>query len=776
MRILLINSDCGYGSTGRICVDLYQLIIESGNEACIAYGRECTNRSVRSIRIGNPFHVYQHALKTRVMDGQGFGSKRATKKFIRKCREYDPDIIHLHNLHGSYLNIELLFHYIKNNHIPVIWTLHDCWSFTGHCAYYTYANCFKWKTGCYHCEQKKVYPASYLLDNARNNYKRKKQLFHGIENMKITTVSSWLMEEVKQSYLKEYDIHVIPNGLDLTVFQPTKSEFRKLYDIENKIILLGVASIWHNRKGLWLFAELADQLDPVFQIVLVGITDKQKSQLPDNIIGIKRTNNIKELAEIYTAADIFLNPSIEETFGMVTLEALACGTPVITNQYSANPELIDSSCGVIVEDLTVQCFLKAIHHIIANPIHREECIKKAQNYNLHRCYQMYLDLYKDVYLKKVDELKHKKNLTILWLTNIPSPYRVEFFNELGKFCNLTVLFELPFSDERDCSWNNYEFINFTGIIMDGRQVDVDKAFCIESLKYIKKHKYDYIFISNPATPTGVLAIEYMKLRKIPYILEGDGGISKDGKGIKEALKKHLLKNAMAYFSTSKSHDTYWLTYGALKENVYRYPFTSIRETDICGEYIEKEKKQEIKKALGITVEYVIIAVGRFIRGKGFDVLIKASRQLDKNIEIYLIGGKPLPEYGDLVREYKLTNIHFIDFLPKEQLKQYYYASDLFVLPTRGDSWGLVINEAMACGLPIITTDQCVAGLELIEDSLNGFVIPVDNEDILAQKIKAILENKKLRMEMSYHNINKIKDYTMQAMVKRHIELLTHFKL
>jgi len=395
MKVLIINSDCGYGSTGRISVDLYKTIVESGNDACIAYGRDCTDKTVESIRIGSKLDVYGHVLKTRLFDLQGFGSKLATKKFIKKCKEYQPDIIHLHNIHGSYINIDLLFTYIKEMNIPVIWTLHDCWAFTGHCAYYTYVRCDKWKNQCHNCTQNKLYPASIFRDNSNINFLLKKEIFTGVKNLKITTVSNWLKGEVMQSFLNNYDIKVIPNGIDLNIFKPTSSDFRQNFKLENKMLLLGVASIWHDRKGLWLFNELADKLDDSFKIVLVGVTKKQEAKLSKKILIINRTNNLMELAEIYSAADIFLNPSIEETFGLVSLEALACGTPVITNKYSANPELINDKCGIIVEDITTQLFIEAINQLKMYPINQEECLNKARQYNKKDCYQVYLDLYSE---------------------------------------------------------------------------------------------------------------------------------------------------------------------------------------------------------------------------------------------------------------------------------------------------------------------------------------------------------------------------------------------
>ena len=396
MKVFLINSDSGYGSTGRITNDLSRAIIENGSEVRIGYGRDCTEDLPYNIKIGSKLHVYLHVLKTRLFDLQGFGSKKVTKSFLRKVKKFQPDIIHLHNIHGSYINIELLFEFIKENKIPTIWTLHDCWSFTGHCSYYSNVNCYKWETMCYDCVQKKCYPASILVDNSTNNFKHKKEIFNGVQNLTITTVSQWLKDEVSRSFLSNYIIRVIPNGIDLSQFKPIKSNFRKKHQLSDKIILLGVASIWDDRKGLGLFNELAECLEEKYQIVLVGITEKQKRLVSSKIITIPRTNNVKELVKIYTASDMLLNLSKEETFGLVTLEALACGTMVITNRYTANPELVDDTCGLILNELNIWELLEGIQGLVKDPKDKKACRNKASLYDKKEMYDKYLNLYKEV--------------------------------------------------------------------------------------------------------------------------------------------------------------------------------------------------------------------------------------------------------------------------------------------------------------------------------------------------------------------------------------------
>lgn len=395
MKVLQINSVCGIGSTGRIATDIHNMLIEQGHESYIAYGRDLPRNCDNAIRIGNKIDNYAHVLLTRLFDKHGFGSIKATEEFIKKVEEIDPDVIHLHNIHGYYINIEVLFDYLKEADKPVIWTLHDCWAFTGHCAYFDYVGCEKWKTGCYDCPEKKSYPSSRLLDKSKQNYLKKKEIFTGVKNMTIVTPSSWLAELVRESFLGEYPVKVINNGIDLKIFKPTKSNFREKYNIEDKFIILGVANVWDRRKGFDYFIELSKLIKIDEIIVMVGLTEKQKRSLPDNIIGITRTNDVNELVEIYTAADYFLNPSLEETMGLVTVEALACGTPVIVSNSTAVPEVVNEKCGKIVLDNSTKGFYSAIVNNDRD-FSSIECIKQAQKYDKQKMYKKYLNLYNEV--------------------------------------------------------------------------------------------------------------------------------------------------------------------------------------------------------------------------------------------------------------------------------------------------------------------------------------------------------------------------------------------
>lgn len=350
MRYLFINSVAGFGSTGRIAAEKCRKLMAEGHQCMIAYGRNVVDcEDIPTIRIGSKLDYEFHGAMNRILDNHGFGSKAATRRFLQQVREYDPDVIWLHNLHGYYIHIGLLFRYLKTCGKKILWTLHDCWSFTGHCSHFTFVGCDRWKTGCHDCPQKGEYPASFFFDNSTGNYKMKRSLFTGIPDLTIITPSQWLADLVKQSFLKEYPVEVEYNTINEDVFKPTPSDFRQRNNLENKKVILGVASVWGERKGLDIFAQLASMLDDCWRIVLVGLKPAQAKSMPETVISIDRTNNQTELAEIYTAADVFINPSREETFGLTTVEALACGTKAIVFRGTACEEIVNLRGGIAVE-------------------------------------------------------------------------------------------------------------------------------------------------------------------------------------------------------------------------------------------------------------------------------------------------------------------------------------------------------------------------------------------------------------------------------------------
>lgn len=340
----MINVVCGIGSTGRICTDLAVALESKGHEVKIAYGRGTVPKQFQkyAIRIGNDWDIRWHGLKARFFDAMGFGSERATKKFISWIESYNPDVIHLHNIHGYYLNIRLLFKYLKTCNKKILWTLHDCWAFTGHSAYCDSISCERWKNGCYSCPLKYEYPKSFI-DNSKYNWQIKKKLITDLpKTMRVITPSYWLADLVGESFMNKFNTQVIHNGIDTSIFYPRKSEFREKHGLKDQFLILGVASVWNDMKGFSDFILLSKKIPSHARIILVGVTKKQLEKLPDNIIGITRTNNIDEMAEIYSTADVFLNLTYCDNYPTVNLEAQACGTPCITYRTGGSIESVPS--------------------------------------------------------------------------------------------------------------------------------------------------------------------------------------------------------------------------------------------------------------------------------------------------------------------------------------------------------------------------------------------------------------------------------------------------
>ncbi len=400
-RILSINST-NRGSTGRIMAQITKLAREAGYDAYMAYARGNEPSDEKSIKIGRKIDVYWHGLVTRVTGKHGFSSKRATKSFLEKVDEIKPDLIHLHNIHGYYLNIELLFRYIKEKRIPVIWTLHDCWAFTGHCAYFDFAGCEKWKNQCCECPQIHTYPKSLFIDYSRRAYERKEKLFIGLKNLTIVTPSYWLKDLVGQSFLKDYRTIVINNGVDTTIFAPTNVDKSKYGVASEDFVILGVAAQFTPRKGLKYFIELSEKLASDTKLFLVGLNDEQIKSLPESIIGMKRTENIEQLAELYSMADVFVNPTLEDNFPTTNLEALACGTPVITFRTGGSPETIDDTCGLIVDKSDTERLLNAIEIVRkkGKGEYTKNCRKRViENFDSNGRFREYIELYKDILSK-----------------------------------------------------------------------------------------------------------------------------------------------------------------------------------------------------------------------------------------------------------------------------------------------------------------------------------------------------------------------------------------
>src|SRR5664280_2435264 len=348
MKVLQVNSVCGRGSTGRIVVELYDALRAHGDECRVAYGRGQHDPTVDAFKIGTPLSVGVHAGLSRLTDRQGFYSPGATRRLVAEIEEFEPDVVHLHNLHGYYLNMPLLFSALQLSGARVIWTLHDCWAFTGHCTYFDFAGCDKWRTHCGNCPQKRAYPASYGLDRSKRNYDDKRRLTASMTNLTLVTPSEWLAELVGQSFLKQHPVEIIKNGVDQTVFQPTATDFKTTHGIEDKFVVLGVASRWNERKGARDFVELSRRLGPDYVIVLVGVDPALARRLPSTFITFARTESQVELASIYSVADVFFNPTYEDNYPTTNMEAICCGTPVVTYDSGGSPESVTDGLGYVV--------------------------------------------------------------------------------------------------------------------------------------------------------------------------------------------------------------------------------------------------------------------------------------------------------------------------------------------------------------------------------------------------------------------------------------------
>ncbi len=404
MKIFQINTTVNSGSTGRIAEEIGKVLIANGHESFIAYGRGNQQSQSKLIKIGNQRDMLLHGVKSMLFDRHGFGSTVATKNLIDKIEEIKPDAIGLHNIHGYYLNIKVLFEYIAKENIPVIWTFHDCWPFTGHCTYFDSVNCEKWKTQCSKCPKTKMYPVSLGYDNSFKNYQDKKAIFNSVANLKIVTPSHWLKELVSESFLN-HGATCIHNGVDLKQFKPAKecSQLKERLEVQNKKVVMGVASTWDERKGLKDFKILSETLSIDLQIVLIGLTKKQIENLPSNIIGVERTESTAELALYYSLANVFVNPTYQDNFPTTNIEALACGTPVVTYRTGGSPEAVDCETGVVVNKGEIEELRSAIESVVSKgeSFYRDKCRARAENYfNKDDRYLEYLKLYEQISLKQ----------------------------------------------------------------------------------------------------------------------------------------------------------------------------------------------------------------------------------------------------------------------------------------------------------------------------------------------------------------------------------------
>ncbi len=390
MKIVQINALCDRGSTGRICADISRLLTKEGIENYIFYSIGQSEYPLGK-KFASKYYIKLQALKSRIFGNYGFNSHASTRKLIKELRKINPDVVQLHNIHNQDVNLKMLFDYFRETQVKVFWTFHDCWAFTAYCPHFVMSKCDYWKTGCHSCPQRRRF--SWFFDRSKKMYEDKKAIFDGI-NLTVITPSKWLADVAKQSFLRDTDIRVINNGIDLDIFKPQESDFRDKYNLENKKIILGVADGWGVRKGLDVFIKLSESLPHNYQIVLVGTNDDVDKQLPSNIISIHRTNSQKELAKIYASANVFANPTREDTFPTVNMEALACGTPIVTFKTGGSPEIIDEKTGIVVDVDDIDGFKNAIIEAAEGEnITRKSCLERAKRYNRKDRYEDYINLY-----------------------------------------------------------------------------------------------------------------------------------------------------------------------------------------------------------------------------------------------------------------------------------------------------------------------------------------------------------------------------------------------
>ena len=390
MKVVQINVTCGVGSTGKICLAVSRLLNGKGVENYILFSEEDSDYEY-GIKYADKLSIKLQALKSRVLGNYGFNSKALTKKLIAKLEEIQPDIVHLHNLHGHGCNLEMLFGYFKEKNIKLYWTFHDCWAFTGYCPHFDMIGCNKWQIQCYDCPQKGAY--SFFFDKSDKLYNKKKELFSDLD-LTIITPSQWLKGLVEKSFLKDYEVRVINNGIDLDVFKPSESDFREAHGLKDEFLILGVAFNWDERKGIDVFSDLAGTLPKDCRIVLVGTNENTRKLLPSDVIAIDRTENQQQLAEIYSACDLFVNATREDTFPTVNIESLACGTPVLTFATGGSAEIIDSTCGMAVEKNNTDALKDAVLTIKeSRPFTREACLKKSAEYRKDDKFKEYADIY-----------------------------------------------------------------------------------------------------------------------------------------------------------------------------------------------------------------------------------------------------------------------------------------------------------------------------------------------------------------------------------------------
>ena len=398
-KIVYINTVSNIGSTGRIVEYVARVANNNGWDCTVVSGRKSNDSLVSQFKMDSLGWTFFHFLGTRVLDSHGRHSKIPTRKLIKFLIDLDPDVIHLHNLHGYYLDYVGLFEYLRGSRARIVWTLFDCWPFTGHCAYYDFIGCNKWQIECNSCPQISSYPKSCLVDGSRVNFSRKKQSFSGLKNLRILVHSDWLKRQIGQSFLSSYKVNVIPSGICMETFHISSRRSAK-YDgiFKDKKVLLGVANAWPERKGLRDFIKLSNLIPNDFKIVLVGVTKDQLKSLPKKTFGIEKTDNVEDLVELYSRSFAFVNLTYEDNFPTTNIEALACGTPVITYDTGGSSESVlgGDNIGYVVPCSDISGIYRSVLDLLKfdEATIRTRCRLHAESkFDSKKVYKKYLDVY-----------------------------------------------------------------------------------------------------------------------------------------------------------------------------------------------------------------------------------------------------------------------------------------------------------------------------------------------------------------------------------------------
>ena len=394
--VLQINVASNKGSTGKIAENIGLTALQDGWRSYIVHGERYSGKTIlEDISFNSTFSEYVHYIISILFDAHGKGSYLTTKKIVKRIREIKPDIVHLHNIHGYYINYKLLFNVLNELNIPIVWTMHDCWPFTGHCVYFDKVGCEKWKEICECCPQLDSYPRAFI-DFSKRNYTDKKKYFTQLKNLTLVPVSNWLSSLVSQSFLAKFPRVVIHNGIDLNVFKPRESDLRSQLKLNGKKVILGVADGYGTRKGLNDFIQLSNYLNDEYQIILIGVTESDCAKLPKKIQYLYRTSNQTELAEYYSMANVYVNPTYEDNFPTTNIEALACGTPVITYNTGGSPEAINDQTGIVVEKGNISLLCDSIIRLCNEDrdLIRKQCLLRAEGeFDMNKRFKEYLNLY-----------------------------------------------------------------------------------------------------------------------------------------------------------------------------------------------------------------------------------------------------------------------------------------------------------------------------------------------------------------------------------------------